>query len=76
MPPGAFARGRKRADAEKGHPQRALPPHGVEIGPADLAEGQKRIEIEALGHRLFRELPKLDARPQRNLGNGSEHGLR
>jgi len=39
--------------------QRASP-HAVEISPADLAERQKRIGIEVLGQRLFRELPKLD----------------
>jgi hypothetical protein len=51
-------------------------PHPVEIGPADLAEGQKRIGIGALGQCLFRELPEIDTRPQGNLHNGSEHGLR
>src|SRR5271165_4225442 len=51
-------------------------PHPVEISPADLAERQKRIGIEGLGQRLLRELPKLDARLQRDLENGSEHRLR
>ena len=51
-------------------------PHAVEIGPADLGERQKRIGIGALGQCLFRELPELDTRPQCNLHNGSEHGLR
>ena len=51
-------------------------PHAVEIRPADLAERQKRIGIGALGQCLFRELPELDTRPQCNLHNGSEHGLR
>jgi hypothetical protein len=51
-------------------------PHAIEIGPADLGERQKRIGIGALGQCLFRELPELDTRPQCNLHNGSEHGLR
>ena len=51
-------------------------PHAVEIRPADLAERQKRIGIGALGQCIFRELPELDTRPQCNLHNGSEHGLR
>src|SRR5271166_6642157 len=50
-------------------------PHAVEISPADLAERQKRIGFRALGQRLFRELPKLDTRLQRDLDNGSEHRL-
>ena len=50
--------------------------HVVQVGPADLAECQKRIGIEALGQRLFRELPELDARLQRDLDDGSEYRLR
>jgi hypothetical protein len=55
---------------------RADPTHVIQIRPADLAERQKRIGFGCLGQRLFRQLPKLDTRLQRDLHNGSEHRLR
>ena len=48
----------------------------VEIGPADLAEREKRIGNRATRQRLFRELAQLDARLQRDLNDGSERRLR
>jgi hypothetical protein len=50
--------------------------HVVQVSPANRAECQQRIRIEALGQRLLRELPELDTRVQRDLHNGSEHRLR
>src|SRR5579872_5293428 len=50
--------------------------HTVEVCPADQAEFQKRIGIETLGQRLFRELPELYARLQGNLDDRSESSLR
>jgi hypothetical protein len=35
----------------------------VQVGPANRAESQQRI-LDAIGQRLFRELPELDPRLQ------------
>ena len=48
----------------------------VQVGPADQAEGQKRIGIRAFGQRFLRELPQLDAGLQRNLDDRPHHRLR
>ena len=50
--------------------------HIVQVGPANQAECQKRIGIEALRQSLFRELPELNTRFQRDFDDGSEHRLR
>src|SRR5579864_2636814 len=47
----------------------------VQVSPANRAEREQRIGIEALGQRLLRELSELDTRFQRNLNEGSEHRL-
>src|SRR5215472_14363310 len=50
--------------------------HVVQVSPANRAELQQRIRIEALGQGFLHELPKLDTRLQQDLDNGSEHRLR
>jgi hypothetical protein len=47
----------------------------VQVGPANRAECQQRI-LDAIGQRLFRELPEFDTRLQHDLNDGSEHRLR
>src|ERR1700724_4025162 len=50
--------------------------HVVQVSPANRAEYQQRIRIEALGQCLLRKLPEFDTRLQRDLDDGSEHRLR
>ena len=57
-------------------PLHTRPTHVIQISPANRGERQKRIGFGALGQRLFRELPELDTRLQRDLHNGFEHRLR
>src|SRR5271169_3047401 len=52
------------------------PVHIVQVSPANRAEYQQRIRIEALGQRLLRKLPELDTRLQQDLEDGSENRLR
>jgi hypothetical protein len=48
----------------------------VQVSPANRAECQQWIRIEALGQRLLRELPELDTRLQQDLKDNSEDYLR